>query len=129
MTIAEVAKKYKITPNTLRYYERIGLLPTVNRNKSGIRDYTEQDCGWVEFIKCLRSAGLPIEVLIEYVALTLKGDDISIEAKKNILIEQLGELDRKILEMQEVSNRLKGKIEFFEERLNRRGKELSENIE
>lgn len=129
MTIAEVAKKYKITPNTLRYYERIGLLPTVNRNKSGVRDYTEQDCGWVEFIKCLRSAGLPIEVLIEYVALTLKGDDISIESKKNILIEQLGELDRKILEMQEVSNRLKGKIEFFEERLNRRGKELSENIE
>ena len=60
MNIAEVSKKYDLTQDTLRYYERVGLLPRVNRTSSGIRDYTEEDCRWVEFIKCMRQAGLPI---------------------------------------------------------------------
>jgi DNA-binding transcriptional MerR regulator len=75
MMIADVSKKYELSADTLRYYERIGLIPEVNRNKSGIRDYTEEDCRWVEFIKCMRNAGLPIEVLIEYVTLFQKGDE------------------------------------------------------
>ena len=74
MMIAEVSEKYCIPADTLRYYERIGLIPRVHRNKSGMRDYTEEDCKWVEFIKCMRGAGLPIEVLIEYVALFQQGD-------------------------------------------------------
>ena len=61
MTIAEVSKMYELSQDTIRYYERIGLLPSVNRKKNGIRDFTEEDCKWVEFIKCMRSAGLPIE--------------------------------------------------------------------
>lgn len=65
MTIAEVAKKYELTPDTLRYYERIGLLPNVNRTPGGIRDYNEEDCRWVEYIKCMRSAGVTVETLIE----------------------------------------------------------------
>ena len=54
MKINEVSKMYDITADTLRYYERIGLIPTVNRNESGIRDYTETDCNWVNFAKCMR---------------------------------------------------------------------------
>jgi len=69
MMIAEVSNKFNLSQDTLRYYERVGLIPNVNRSKNGIRDYTEEDCNWVEFIKCMRSAGLPIEVLIEYVKL------------------------------------------------------------
>ncbi len=61
MLIAEVSKKYDIAADTLRYYERIGLIPLVNRNSSGRRDYTEEDCNWVYFIKCMRSAGLPLK--------------------------------------------------------------------
>jgi len=87
MTIAEVSKKFGLSQDTLRYYERIGLLPCVNRNKSGIRDYSEEDCKWIEFIKCMRNAGLPIEVLIEYVTLFQKGDE-AIAARKELLIEQ-----------------------------------------
>ena len=83
MTITEVSKKYDLSQDTLRYYERIGLLPAVNRNKSGIRDYTDEDCKWVEFIKCMRGAGLPIEVLIEYVALFQEGES-TIQARKEI---------------------------------------------
>ena len=87
MLIAGVSEKYDISHDTLRYYERIGLLPTVHRNKSGIRNYSDTDCRWVEFIKCMRSAGLPIEVLIEYVTLFQQGES-TVAARKDLLIEQ-----------------------------------------
>lgn len=75
MMISEVREKLVVSPDTLRYYERIGLLPRVNRNQSGIRNYSEEDCKWIEFIKCMRNAGLPIDVLIEYVRLFQQGDE------------------------------------------------------
>lgn len=74
MQITEVAEKYGLTNDTLRYYERIGLLPRVARTKSGIRDYSENDCNWVAFIKCMRSAGLSIEALTKYVQLYSQGE-------------------------------------------------------
>jgi len=113
MTIAEVSKKYEISADTLRYYERIGLIPSVNRNKSGIRDYTKEDCWWIEFIKCMRSAGLPIEVLIEYVGLFQQGDE-TIEARKDILTEQRKQLIEKMEEMKKTIERLDYKIERYE---------------
>ena len=60
MTISEVSEKYGLTAVTLRYYEKIGLIPPVTRNKSGVRDYQPEECGWVEFVKCMRSAGMPV---------------------------------------------------------------------
>ena len=74
MKIMEVSEQYGISSDTLRYYERIGLIPPVHRKDNGIRDYNELDIRRVEFIKCMRSAGLPIEVLIEYVGLVQQGD-------------------------------------------------------
>lgn len=67
MTISEVSEKYGLTPDTLRYYERIGLIPPVPRTRSGLRDYDESSCNWIEFIKCMRGAGLQIEALIEQI--------------------------------------------------------------
>ena len=113
MTIAEVSKKYDITPDTLRYYERIGLLPDIHRSQSGIRTYTEDDCNWVAFIKCMRSAGLPIEVLSEYVSLFRQGDS-TIEARKKLLIEQRKTLLAKMEDMKETLARLNYKIESYE---------------
>ena len=113
MTIAEVSKQYNISADTLRYYERIGLIPPVNRNKNGIRDYTDEDCKWVDFIKCLRSAGLPIEVLIEYVTLFRQGNS-TIEARKEILIEQRGILEEKINFMTATLERLNYKIDNYD---------------
>ena len=91
MTITEVSKRYDLSADTLRYYERIGLIPPVNRNKSGIRDFTEEDCKWVEFIKCMRGAGLSIEVLTEYVQLFQQGNS-TIKARKQLLVEQRSQL-------------------------------------
>ncbi len=72
MTIAEVSKKYDLSCDTIRYYERIGLLPEIPRTKSGIRNFDEESCRWIEFIKCMRSAGMEIEALLEYVTLFKK---------------------------------------------------------
>ena len=75
MTIAEVSKKYNLTQDTIRYYEKIGLLPQIPRSKNGIRNFDEQSCRWIEFIKCMRNAGMPVEVLSKYVKLMEKGHD------------------------------------------------------
>lgn len=114
MMIAEVCEKFDLSQDTLRYYERIGLLPHVNRSKSGIRNYTEEDCRWVEFIKCMRSAGLPIEVLIEYVALFQQGDETT-EARKELLIEQRRQLLIRIEDMKQTLERLDRKITRYEQ--------------
>ncbi len=116
MTIAEVSRRYQHSPETLRYYERIGLIPAVGRTKSGIRDYSESDCNWVEFIKCMRGAGLPIESLVEYVALFVQGDK-TIPARKLLLIEQRQKLAQRISEMQGVLARLDTKIEGYDSHL------------
>ena len=104
MTIAEVSKKYDITPDTLRYYERIGLLSNVPRSASGIRNYDEKACRRIEFVKCMRSAGVEIEILIEYMALLEKGKS-TVEARKQLLEEQKqvykcnNEVIKKVLEV------------------------------
>ena len=113
MTIAEVSKIYELSQDTLRYYERIGLIPAVNRNKSGIRDYNDEDCRWIEFIKCMRAAGLPIEVLIEYVALFQRGYE-TIDARKQLLKEQRALLAQKMEDMRKTLERLDYKIERYE---------------
>lgn len=87
MTIAEVSKNYEISADTLRYYERIGLLPPVPRTKSGIRDYDEDSLKWIQLMKCMRKAGVQIEALVEYVALFEQGTE-TVNARKNILVEQ-----------------------------------------
>ena len=69
MTIAEVSKRFDISADTLRYYERIGLIPPVPRTPGGIRDYDEASCKWIELMKHLRAAGVQIEALVEYTAL------------------------------------------------------------
>ena len=116
MTIAEVSKKYELSADTLRYYERIGLVPPVPRNKSGIRDYDTESCQWVELMKCVRSAGVQIEALIEYVALFQQGDE-TIGARKALLIEQRDQLVERMAEMQRSLDRLNDKIERYDQGL------------
>nr|WP_315024498.1 MerR family transcriptional regulator [uncultured Aminipila sp.] len=113
MTIAEVSKKYDISQDTLRYYERIGLIPLVNRTANGNRDYTEESCKWIGLAKCMRSAGVPIEALIEYCALTQQGDS-TIKARKELLLEERKKLLEKMEDMQQTLDRLNYKIGRYE---------------
>jgi DNA-binding transcriptional MerR regulator len=123
MKIGEVSEKYEISSDTLRYYERIGLLPSINRSDSGIREFSELDLRRVSFIKCMRSAGLPIEVLIRYFELVQQGDT-TIDARKEILVEQREQLLARMKEMQETLDLLNYKIDVYENALLKAEKEL-----
>ena len=124
MRISEVSEQSGLSSDTLRYYERIGLIPPVNRNDSGIRDYSDLDVRRVEFIKCMRSVGLPIEVLIEYYGLVQQGDE-TIEARKEILIEQRAQLVTRMEEMQKTMGLLDYKISVYEEAILKKEKEIA----
>jgi len=123
MKIADVSERYGISLDTLRYYERVGLIPPVNRNGSGIRDYSDIDMRRVEFIKCMRSAGLPIETLIEYVGLVQQGDQ-TIEVRKVILKVQREQLAARMKEMQKTLDLLDHKIEVYEHAVLKKEKEM-----
>lgn len=114
MTITEVSKKYGLTADTLRYYERIGLIPSVPRNKSGIRDYDEESCQWIELMKCMRKSGVQIDALIQYVSLFQEGD-ATLDARKNLLIDQRNQLAERMKDMQASLDRLNYKIERYEQ--------------
>ena len=123
MTIAEVSKKVNLSADTLRYYERIGLIPEVNRTETGIRDYTEKDLGHLEFVICFRNAGVSIETLIEYMKLYNKGDS-TIEARKQLLISQRDIIQKRLEEIQNTFEKLNFKIDNYEKILIEREKEL-----
>ena len=128
MKIAEVSEKYGISSDTLRYYERIGLVPPVTRNGGSIRDYSELDIRRVEFVKCMRSAGLPVEVLIEYIGLVQLGDT-TIEARKDVLVEQRELLISRMEQMQKTLDILNHKIEVYEKAVLKNEKEMIQAVE
>lgn len=116
MTIKEVSEKYAVSQDTLRYYERIELIPPVARTAGGIRNYTESDIGWVETAVCMRNAGVPIEALIEYVKLYQEGD-ATFEARRQLLQEQYDHLEEQKQQIEQTMNRLQYKISRYEKAL------------
>lgn len=113
MNISEAAKLMEVTPVTLRYYERVGLIPPVTRKNGGVRDFQQEDLNWIEFIKCMRSAGLSVESLIEYTTLYQQGADTWPE-RKSILTEEKEKLEEKYLEIGNTLKRLEKKIADFD---------------
>lgn len=114
MTIKEVSEKYGITQDTLRYYERVGMIPAVTRTSSGIRNYQEADLGWVELAICMRSAGLPVEAMIEYVKLCQEGD-VTFPARLQLLMDQREALKEQRRQIDLTLERLDYKISRYEE--------------
>lgn len=113
MTIKEVSQKYNISQDTLRYYERVGMIPKVTRTASGIRDYQESDLSWVELVICMRSAGLPVEALIEYVELYQQGDQ-TFSARLELLQEQRRNLEEQQKQLEAAISKLDYKISRYE---------------
>lgn len=114
MTVKEVCEKYGITADTLRYYERVGVIPPVTRTKGGIRCYTDEDIGWVENAICMRSAGLSVEVLAEYVRLFREGDS-TIPARRDLLMKARTEIAAGLKKYQETMDKLEYKISRYNE--------------
>ena len=114
MTIREVSEKYGISQDALRYYERVGMIPPVTRSSSGIRNYSEEDLQWVELAKCMRSAGVTVEAMIEYVRLFQEGDS-TIPARLQLLVTQREALLEQRRQIDSTLTRLNYKIGQYEE--------------
>ncbi len=113
MNIAQVSEKFDITKETLRYWERSGLLHTIPRNESGYRDYGEYELNWIFFIQAMRKAGVSIEALVEFVELyRLKTDTRA--AQKQLLVEQRDKLEQQKREIEKTLNYLNYKLDNFE---------------
>ncbi len=122
MTISEVSKQYGVSADTLRYYERIGLIPPVPRI-NGARNYDASSLSWVELVKCMRSAGVGIEALMEYARLFQQGEE-TLEARKALLVEQRRQMLARMEDMQRSLERLNQKIENYEQGLAKKEREL-----
>lgn len=114
MTIKEVSEKYSVSQDTLRYYERVGMIPPVTRTSGGMRDYQEEDLKWLELALCMRNAGLPVEAMIEYLKLFQQGDE-TISARLELLTAQRDMLVAKKTEIENTLKRLNYKISKYEE--------------
>ena len=114
MRIAEISEKYGITQDTLRYYERIGLLPPIARTASGVRNYSDSDCARIEFIKCMRQAHVSIEALQTYMRLLNQGEE-TLSERKAILTQQRDLAQQRITEMQKALDLLTYKIDHYED--------------
>ena len=113
LTIKEVSEKYNIPANTLRYYEKVGVIPPVTRTSGGIRDFTDSDISWVENAKCMRAAGLSIDFLIEYQKLCAGGNS-TFQARLDLLAAQQEILLAQKNQLEETLKKLNYKISRYE---------------
>ena len=123
MNIKKVSEVTGISADTIRYYERIGLMPRVTRNQSGIRDFTEREIGLLELVRCFRKAGVSVEALIDYVALLEEGEGTE-EARLAILKEQAEKLDARLAELNAARERLAYKIDNYQELISQSERKL-----
>lgn len=112
MTIKEVSERTGISIDNLRYYERIGLIPRIPRNKSGIRDYDERAIQWIEFVMKFKRAGASLDSIIEYISLAGDKNDTK-ESRREILLEVKDNLTNQIERLQECLNNIEFKLENY----------------
>ncbi len=122
MTIKEVSEKYNISQDTLRYYEKVGIIQPVTR-KNGIRQYGEKEISNIEFVICMRSAGISVDVLHEYIKLFEKGEDTQ-EARRQLLIKEREKIKSKISDLNAALERLNYKIDVYYKKIVKEEKNL-----
>lgn len=116
MTIGEVSGKFNISADTLRYYEKVRLIGPIKKNSSGIRNFEENDLRQIEFVKCMRGAGVPVEALVRYMELFEKGDS-TLKERRQILVEQREFVEKQISEFKNSFERLNHKIELYDKQI------------
>ncbi|APX72221.1 MerR family transcriptional regulator [Companilactobacillus allii] len=113
MQIKEISDRLDIRPETIRYWEKVGLVSPSSRTKSGYRDYDETNVEWIQYVKCLRVIGVPIENIKKYNELFLIGDS-TINERKNIIIDQRQHLIDQIKEFESALELADNKIKNYE---------------
>lgn len=116
MTINEISKKFSLSKDTLRYWEKEKLIPTVKRDKNGYRVYDTKEQNWVFYIMVLRKAGMSIKKLKKFVNLYMK-DSSTAKIRKHLLIVQRSQLNKEIINIKKTVNYLDYKIVHFDDQL------------
>lgn len=117
-SIKEVAEKFNISSYTLRYYEREGLIPSVQRNDNGRRVYTDTDLGWLQLVCCMRTTGMSISYIKNYVNLCTKGID-TLPERRNIMIEQKEIIKEEIRKYTELLELVDMKLDYYDEKISK----------
>lgn len=112
-TVGEMAKLLNIPGSTLRYYDKEGLLPFVERSSGGIRMFQEKDYEWLKVISCLKKAGMSLKDIREYINLAMQGDD-TIDERLALFEKQRKNLEAQMAELQHTMDVLNFKCWFYE---------------
>ena len=113
-TIGEVSKLTGLSVPTLRYYDKEGLIPNINRNENGLRDFTEQDLGTINIVTCIKGAGASIREIKEYMDLCKLGDS-TLEARKQFFIEKKRDVEEQMKHLSEIMKTVEMKIKYYED--------------
>lgn len=98
-TIGDIAQKIGLTPSTLRYYDKEGLLPFVDRTESGIRRFKDSDMEWLSIIECLKNTGMSIKEIKAFIDWCMEGDS-SLSQRYELFLERKRETEKQIKMLQ-----------------------------
>jgi DNA-binding transcriptional MerR regulator len=118
-TPGQVAEKTGFSLDTLRYYERIGLLDDIARNSGGQRVFTEDDVAWLRILRCLRETGMPIQRMVRYAELARGGEE-TVAERLEVLREHDRDIDEKISHLRVEQDHIRAKIANYQRHLSER---------
>lgn len=99
-TVGEMAKRLEVPASTLRYYDKEGLLPFVERSSGGMRMFRDSDLEWLQVISCMKKAGMPLRDIRRYIQLAMQGDDTidtrlqMFRRQREVLLQQIDDMRR-----------------------------------
>ena len=114
-TVGEMAKILGIPASTLRYYDKEGLLPFVERSSGGIRMFTEKDHEWLKVIECLKQSGLSIKDIRNFISMVIQGDESSLAKRLTLFQARRDAVKKQIKDMQETLELLEFKCWYYEQ--------------
>lgn len=117
-TVKEISEKMGITTHTLRFYEKEGVIPPIDRNMNGGRMYTDQDADMIETVQALRSTGLSLGEIKQYVELYHAGDS-KLQERKSLLAHQKSKVEEQIFHLMKTLEKINYKMALIDAQENK----------
>lgn len=114
-TVGEMAKILGIPASTLRYYDKEGLLPFVERSSGGIRMFTDKDHEWLKVIECLKQSGLSIKEIKDFTVMAIQGDQASLTKRLALFQARRNAVKKQMEDIQETLDLLEFKCWYYEQ--------------
>lgn len=126
-TIGDIAQKIGLTPSTLRYYDKEGLLPFVDRTESGIRRFKDSDMEWFSIIECLKNTGMSIKEIKTFIDWCMEGD-VSLDKRYEMFLERKKETEKQIILLQKSLDIINYKCWYYKTALEAGTEKVHSNI-